>query len=58
MHRFFETEGIAILTMLMSRYKVGIKEEPQFAGETFDERFERLFQVNQGITLAYVTLFC
>ncbi|TFY75699.1 hypothetical protein EWM64_g8312 [Hericium alpestre] len=40
--RFFETEGIAILTMLMSRYSVAVKEEPQFAGETFEQRRARV----------------
>ena len=36
-YRFFETEGIAILTMLVSQYKLSIKGEPQFAHETFEE---------------------
>ena len=31
--RFFETEGIAVLAMLVSQYKIAIKEEPQFVGE-------------------------
>ncbi|THH17554.1 hypothetical protein EW146_g3278 [Bondarzewia mesenterica] len=53
--RFFETEGIAILTMLMSRYKVSIKEEPQFAGETFEERKARIFNVKPGLTMTCVT---
>lgn len=50
--RFFETEGIAILTMLIARYKVEIKEEPEFASETFDERRTRILNVKQGLTLA------
>jgi len=28
--------------MLMARYKVEVKEEPQFAGETFEERKARI----------------
>jgi hypothetical protein len=40
--RFFETEGIAVMTMLVSRYKVEVKEEPEFAGETFEERYARI----------------
>jgi hypothetical protein len=48
--RFFETEGIAIMTMLVSRYKIEVKEEPEFAGETFEERYDRITSFDQGIT--------
>jgi hypothetical protein len=48
---FFETEGIAILTMLMSQYKVTVKEEPQFAGETFEERKRRVLNSKPGLTI-------
>jgi hypothetical protein len=48
--RFFETEGIAIMTILMSRYKIEIKEEPEFAGETFEERYARITAFDQGLT--------
>ena len=41
-YRFFETEGIAVLTMLVSKYKIEVKEEPEFAGETFEERYARI----------------
>ena len=54
-HRFFETEGIAILTMLVSRYKITVKEEPQFAGETFEQRKARIFRVTAGLTLTCVS---
>jgi hypothetical protein len=47
---FFETEGIAILTMLVSRYKIEVKEEPEFAGETFEERYARITAFDQGLT--------
>ena len=50
-HRFFETEGVAILTMLVSKYKITVKEEPQFAGETFEQRKERILKANVAITL-------
>jgi len=50
-HRFFETEGIAILTMLVSQYKISIKEEPQFAHETFEERKARVLAVRAGLTI-------
>jgi hypothetical protein len=49
--RFFETEGIAILTMLVSRYKIEVKEEPQFAGETFKARRDRILACKPGLTL-------
>ena len=48
--RFFETEGIAIMTMLVSKYKIEIKEEPKFAGETFEERYARITSFDQGLT--------
>ena len=48
--RFFETEGIAILTMLVSRYKIEVRENPEFAGETFNERYARITEFGQGLT--------
>ncbi|KAF9263883.1 cytochrome P450 [Marasmius fiardii PR-910] len=50
--KFFETEGIAILTMLVSKYKITFKEEPKFAGETMEEKKERLFATKPGLTLS------
>ena len=49
--RFFETEGIAIMTMLVSRYKIEVKEELKFTGETFEERYARITAFDQGITI-------
>lgn len=49
--KFFETEGIAALTMIISRYKVTIKEEPQFAGETFDQKKARVLASTAGVTV-------
>lgn len=49
--KFFETEGIAILTMLVTKYKITVKEEPQFAGETFEQRKERIMKAIGAITL-------
>ena len=40
--RFFETESIAVITMMMSKYRVEVKEEPEFIGETFEQRFARI----------------
>ena len=38
------------MTMLVSRYKIEIKEEPQFASETFEERYARITTFDEGIT--------
>jgi hypothetical protein len=48
--RFAETEGVAILTMLVSKYKIEIKEEPEFSGETFEERYARIMAFDQALT--------
>jgi hypothetical protein len=49
--RFFETEGLATMTMLVSRYKIEVKEEPQFAGETFEERYARVMAFDESMTV-------
>jgi len=48
--RFSETEGIAIMAMFVSRYKIEVKEEAEFAGETFEERYARVTAFDQGVT--------
>ncbi|KAF9530340.1 cytochrome P450 [Crepidotus variabilis] len=52
--KFFETEGIAILITLVSKYKISVKEEPQFAHETFEERKARVLKTTTGFTLCPV----
>ncbi|KAF9059688.1 cytochrome P450 [Rhodocollybia butyracea] len=52
--KFFETEGIAILTLMISRYKIEIKEEPEFARETFAERKARVLTSKPGLTMTPV----
>ena len=52
--RFFETEGIAVLTILVSQFKITVKEEPQFAHETFEERKARILACHAGLTVTYV----
>ena len=52
--RFFETEGIAVMTMIVSKYKIEIKEEPKFAGETFEERYARVTAFKEGLTTLLV----
>ena len=49
--RFFETEGIAILTMLVAKYKITVKEEPQFTSETFEQRKARILKAHAVLTL-------
>jgi hypothetical protein len=38
------------MTLLVSRYKIEVKEEPEFAGETFEERYARVTAFGQGLT--------
>lgn len=38
------------MTMLVSRYKIGVKEEPEFASETFEERYARITVFYEGLT--------
>ncbi|KAF9049846.1 cytochrome P450 [Panaeolus papilionaceus] len=49
--KFFETEGIAILTMIVSKYNITVKEEAQFANETFAERKARILSARAGLSL-------
>lgn len=42
--------------MMIKNYKISIKEEPQFAGETFEQTKERIMQVDQGVTQTYVVV--
>ena len=56
--RFFETEAVVILAVLLSRYKIDIKEEPQFAGETFEEKKTRILTAKEVLTLTYVSSQC
>jgi hypothetical protein len=48
--RFSETESIAVMIMMVSKYKIEIKEEPEFAGETFEERYARITAFYEGLT--------
>lgn len=52
--RFAETEGVAVLTLLISRYTISIKDEPQFVGETYEQRKARVLDAQSILTLAYV----
>ena len=48
---FAETEGVAVLTMIVARYKVEVKDEPQFRGETFEQRGARLLKSQHSLTV-------
>jgi len=48
--RFSETEAIGVINMLVSRYRFEVKEEPEFAGETFQERYARVMAFDQILT--------
>ncbi|KAL1760658.1 cytochrome P450 [Schizophyllum commune] len=49
--KFAETEGVAMMVSLISRYQFEVMEEPQFAGETFSQRKERVLKTAVGLTL-------
>ena len=53
-NRFAETEAIAVLSILVSQFKVTIKEEPQFATETFEQRKTRILSARAGLTITWV----
>ena len=38
------------MTMLVFKYKIEIKEELEFAGETFEQRYARITAFDQGLT--------
>ena len=48
---FSETESIAVLTLLIARYRVEVRDEPQFAGESFEQRRARLLKSKLSVTL-------
>ncbi|PVF97229.1 cytochrome P450 [Serendipita vermifera] len=49
--RFAEVESIVVLCMLVRNYRISIKEEPQYAGETFEQRYKRVFKTFNYLTL-------
>ncbi|KAF8801162.1 cytochrome P450 [Phlegmacium glaucopus] len=50
--KFAETEAIAVISTLVSQFKITIKEEPQFVAETFEQRKTRILSGRLGLTLA------
>ena len=51
--RFFETESIAVITMVLLKYRVEVKEEPEFIDETFEQRFARITASDSYLTNTY-----
>ncbi|KAK2463189.1 hypothetical protein APHAL10511_004844 [Amanita phalloides] len=49
--RFAELEIAAVLCMLVSQYRIEIQDEPQFVGESFEAKKERVLRVRLGLTL-------
>ncbi|KAF9530338.1 cytochrome P450 [Crepidotus variabilis] len=54
--KFAEVESIAAITAFISQYKVTIKEEPQFAHETFKQKKERVLKTFNALTLTPVRI--
>jgi hypothetical protein len=52
--RFAETEAVAVLSLFVSQFKMTIKEEPQFAAETFEQRKTRILSARIGLTTTWV----
>jgi hypothetical protein len=53
-YRFFETTAVAFISLLVLRHKIEVLEEPQFSGETFEERKARVLEAKAGLTLTFV----
>ena len=51
--RFFETESVAAITMMILKYGIEVKEEPEFIGETFEQRFARITSSEQYLSNTY-----
>lgn len=49
--RFAELENLVFLSMLVMKYKVSIKPEPEFACESFEEKKKRIFKYYHGLTI-------
>ncbi|THH29773.1 hypothetical protein EUX98_g4419 [Antrodiella citrinella] len=52
--RFAELESIVAIAMLVKNYKITVKEEPEFAEETFEQRKARVLKAKNGLTLTPV----
>ena len=48
--RFSETETVVVLSMLIARYEISIQDEPQFRGETFEQKQKRVLEARTELT--------
>ena len=53
--RFAETESIAVLTLMVSCYKIELMDEPQFAHETLEQTRARLTAARVDLVLTLVS---
>ncbi|KIM26276.1 hypothetical protein M408DRAFT_25484 [Serendipita vermifera MAFF 305830] len=49
--RFAEVEGVIALSMLVRNYRIEVKHDPKFVGETFAERKARVLKFSNFITV-------
>ena len=49
--RFAQIESVMILAMLIERFTIEVKEEPQFINETFEQRKHRILKARAGVTV-------
>ena len=49
--RFSELEALVALTMILQKYKVTVKQEPQYAGETLAQTHARIVDCEQYLTV-------
>ena len=49
--RFAETESVAIITKIVSTYRITVTEEPRFANETPQQRRNRLLATHALLSL-------
>ncbi|PFH50911.1 hypothetical protein AMATHDRAFT_40534 [Amanita thiersii Skay4041] len=51
--RFAEMESVAVLCTVVSRYKIEVKDDPKFVGESFTEKKARVLDTKAGLTLTH-----
>ncbi|KAH8101152.1 cytochrome P450 [Cristinia sonorae] len=54
--RFAELEFMAATVVILRNYKISVKEDSKFAGETFEERKARVMRCKLGISLTPVRM--
>jgi hypothetical protein len=47
---------VVTMAMIVLRYKITVKEEKRFVGETFEERKERVLRARPGVSQTWVFL--